>query len=158
VNDYLLARALHVAAVVLWIGGVAFVTTALLPALRGLGDPAQRLALFEAVESRFARQARWTTLLAGASGFWLAWRLDAWSRFAEPRYWWMHAMVAIWALFTLMLFVLEPLWLRRGFRERAERDPEGTLARVSRLHRVLLAVSLLTVLGAAAGSHGWLGG
>jgi uncharacterized membrane protein len=87
VNDYLLARALHVAAVVLWIGGVAFVTTALLPALRGLGDPAQRLALFEAVESRFARQARWTTLLAGASGFWLAWRLDAWSRFAEPRYW-----------------------------------------------------------------------
>jgi hypothetical protein len=57
-----------------------------------------------------------------------------------------------------MLFVLEPLWLRRGFRERAERDPEGTLARVSRLHRVLLAVSLLTVLGAAAGSHGWLGG
>jgi uncharacterized membrane protein len=148
------ARALHVLAVVLWIGGVAMVTTVLLPAVRrhaGTGDPFE---LFERIESRFAAQARWTTLLAGVTGFWLVWRFDLWPRFAEARFWWMHAMVAVWALFTLMLFVLEPLYLHRALRERSRRDPAGTLALMQRFHWILLALSLVTVFGAVAGSHG----
>ena len=64
-------------------------------------------------------------------------------------------MVLIWAVFTLMLFVLEPLWLHRWFRERAQRDPEGTFSIIARLHWVLLGLSLVTIAGAAAGSHGW---
>jgi hypothetical protein len=63
-------------------------------------------------------------------------------------------MTAVWVLFTAMLFVLEPLWLHRSFIERARMAPERTLARVATLHRVLLALSLVTVLGAVAGSHG----
>ncbi len=81
--------------------------------------------------------------------------LGAWDRFTDLHYWWMHAMVLVWALFTLILFVLEPLWLHRWFRERAQRDPAGTLAIIARLHWLLLAASLVTVAGAAAGSHGW---
>jgi uncharacterized membrane protein len=53
-EDTGLARALHVFGVVLWIGGVAFVTTVLLPAVRRLKAPAERVAFFEAVERRFA--------------------------------------------------------------------------------------------------------
>ena len=45
-NDFALARAIHVLAVLLWIGGVAFVTTTLLPACRALAEPDQRIALF----------------------------------------------------------------------------------------------------------------
>ncbi|TCO75569.1 putative membrane protein [Plasticicumulans lactativorans] len=157
-NDLALARALHVLGVVLWIGGVAFVTAVLLPAVRRLDAPVEPVAFFERIEGRFAAQARWTTALVGASGLWLTWRLDAGWRFAEPRFWWMHAMVAVWALFTLMLFVLEPLLLHRWFHARAVRDPSGTLALILRLHRVLLALSLLTVFGAVLGAHGgaWL--
>ena len=33
-DDFILARAVHVLSVLLWIGGVAFVTTVLLPAVR----------------------------------------------------------------------------------------------------------------------------
>jgi uncharacterized membrane protein len=154
-EDYVLARALHVVAIVIWIGGVAFVTTVLLPAVRRFGEPHEQLAFFELVESRFARQARWSTLLAGASGFWLVHTLGAWNRFIDAQYWWMHAMLLVWFVFTLMLFVLEPLWLHSWFRARAARDPVGTFTLVMQLHRVLLAISLLTVLGAAAGSHGW---
>ena len=40
--------------------------------------------------------------------------------------------------------------------ERAQRDPAGTFRRIERLHRVLLTISLVTVLGAVAGAHGWL--
>ena len=155
-NDFLLARALHVLAVVLWIGGVAFVTTVLLPATRRMKSPGERVAWFEEVESRFATQARLTTLVAGLSGFYLVQTLDAWERFTRPAFWWMHAMAGVWVIFTLMLFVLEPLVLHRLFLERARRDPEGTFALVQRLHWVLLTLSLATVFGAAAGSYGWL--
>ena len=151
----IIARVLHVLGVVLWIGGMAFVTAVLLPAVKRLRGPAERIEFFERVEAGFARQARVTTLLTGLSGFYLVHRLGAWSRFADPHYWWMHAMVAVWLLFTLVLFVLEPLWLHEWFRERAARDPEGTFRIIRRLHWVLLAASLVTVAGAAAGSHGW---
>ena len=155
-SDYLLARALHVVGVVLWIGGVAFVTLVVLPAVHRDVEAGRRVEFFERFESGFARQARWTTAITGLSGLFLTHRLDAWDRFLQPSYWWMHAMVVVWALFTVMLFVLEPFWLHNWFRSRARRDSEGTFRLVERLHRLLLLLSLLTVAGAAAGSHGWL--
>ncbi len=152
--DFALARALHVLAVVLWIGGVGLVTTVLLPAVRRDYPPERRLAAFHAIEARFARQARFTTALAGASGFWMAWYLDAWDRFREPGFWWMHAMVLVWLVFTLMLFVIEPLVLDRVLSRRVAVDPGGTWRAVEWMHRVLLALSLVTIAGAVAGSHG----
>ena len=151
----ILARALHALGVVLWIGGVAFVTTVLLPSVRRLKTPDERVAFFEAIEGRFAWQARGTTLLVGTTGFYLAHAWNLWERFASAAYWWMHAMVAVWALFTVMLFIAEPLFLHRWVLEAATREPERTFRRIERLHRVLLTVSVLTVLGAVAGSHGW---
>jgi uncharacterized membrane protein len=153
-NEFAIARALHVLAVVMWIGGVAMVTTVLLPATRQHVPAADRVAFFERVESRFAAQARWTTAIAGLSGFWLVWRWGLWARFSDAHFWWMHAMVALWALFILMLFVLEPLVLHRWFAARARRDAEGTFALIQRLHWVLLGASLVTVAGATAGAHG----
>ena len=155
-DDVTIARALHVLAVVHWIGGVAMVTLVILPALARLVVPERRLDLFEAIEGRFGSHARWSVTLAGLSGFWMTWRLDAWDRFVEPCYWWMHAMVAVWALFTVILFVAEPLFLHAWFRRRATRDPEGTAALVLRAHRVLLAVAAVTILGAVLGAHGLL--
>lgn len=154
-DDFALARVLHVLAVVLWIGGVAMVTTVLLPAVGNMKTPRERVEFFERVERRFASQARATTLVAGVSGFYMVHHLDAWDRFAQPAFWWMHAMVAVWVIFTVMLFVLEPLVLHRHFLARAERDPLGTFARIQRMHWILLTISLLTVAGAVAGSHGW---
>jgi hypothetical protein len=153
-DELTIARALHVLAVVLWIGGVAMVTTVLLPAVRRLKTARERLAFFESVEGRFAWQARITTVIAGASGFYMVHLLDAWDRFRWAAFWWMHAMVGVWIFFTIMLFVAEPLFLHRWFRTRAERDPEGTFALIWYLHWAMLAVSLVTVLGAVAGSHG----
>jgi uncharacterized membrane protein len=154
--ESIVARIVHVIGVVLWIGGVAMVTTVLLPATRRLKLPEERVQFFEQVEAGFARQARWTVLITGLSGFYLAYLLDAWARFQQISYWWMHAMVLVWAIFTLMLFVLEPLWLHRWFERSAQRDPESTFTLLQRLHWLLLSISLLTIAGAVAGSHGWL--
>jgi uncharacterized membrane protein len=153
-TDIPLARALHVVAIVLWLGGVGMVTTVLLPAIRHRHPAAERFAQFHGIEHGFARQARWTTALAGASGFYMAWRLDLWDRFGSAEFWWMHAMVATWAVFTLMLFILEPLFLDRLLERRAARHPEATYRLIERLHWGLLSLSLLTVAGAVAGAHG----
>ena len=143
---------MHVLAVVVWIGGVAMVTLIVLPAARAARDP----ALFERVERRFAAQTRWTLVVAGLSGLYLLERLGLWARFAEARFWWMHAMVALWLVYALALFVLEPFVLRARFAERLRRDPDGALARMMRHHWLVLGVSLATVAGAVAGSHGLL--
>jgi uncharacterized membrane protein len=151
-----LARVVHVLAVVLWIGGVAFVTLVLLPSLRASRHAGERLALFESLEGRFALQSKITTALVGITGFYMVEDLGAWSRFLEPRFWWMHAMVAVWLVFTFVLFVAEPLFLHRWFRARAAREPESTFGLVLAFHRALLALSIVTIGGAVAGSHGWL--
>jgi uncharacterized membrane protein len=155
-SDVTLARALHVLAVVHWIGGVALVTAVLLPAITRQAPPGERLPLFEAIEGRFGRQARVSVTVAGLTGFYMTHRLGAWGRFLDPgTYWWMHAMVAIWALFTFVLFVAEPLFLHAWFRRRAEREPERTFALVQRAHVVLLTASGVAVAGAVLGAHGF---
>ena len=85
---------------VVWIGGVAFVTTVPLPSVRRIAAPAERVALFEAIERRFAWQARGATLLVGGTGFWMLELLDAWGRYRSLGFWWLHAMTAVWVLFT----------------------------------------------------------
>lgn len=154
-NTYAFARVVHILGVVFWIGGVAMVTTVLLPALRRTGEAGERVPLFERIENRFALQSRISTLAVGLSGLYMLYRMDGWHLFARPGYWWLHAMVVVWAVFTLMLFVLEPLVLHRWFEERARRRPESTFALIQRMHWLLLLVSLVTVAGAAAGAHGW---
>lgn len=153
---YIIARLLHVLGIVLWIGGVAFVTTVLLPATRRLKNPDERIEFFETVERGFAWQARITTAITGLSGLYMVYKLNLWQRFQHIEYWWMDAMVLVWLLFTLMLFVLEPLFLHRYFIERARTDPDGTFKLVTRMHWLLLILSLITVAGAVAGSHGYL--
>lgn len=154
-DDLTIARAIHVLAIVHWIGGLAFVTAVVLPAVFRLSDSARRVAAFEEIEGRFSAHAKVSVTLAGLSGLYMTWRLDAWDRFAEAAYWWMHAMVVIWALFTMVLFIAEPLFLQAWFHRRAARDPDGTLAWIRRAHWILLTASAITLAGAVLGAHGW---
>src|SRR3989338_8530074 len=140
---FIIARVLHMLGVVLWIGGVAMVTTVLLPAIAETVAASERIAVFDRIERRFAWQARLTTLVVGLSGGYMLYVLHAGERFAYLQYWWMHAMVLVW------------LMLHRKLSEMASRDPVATYRLIQRLHWGLLTVSLITVAGAVAGSHGW---
>ena len=150
------ARALHVVFVLLWIGSVAFVTIVLLPAVRRLKAPQERMELFDQIERRFAAQARISTVIVGLTGFYMLYRFDLWDRFRYVAYWWLDAMVAVWLVFTTMLFVVEPLGLDRRLLALSELKAEASFKAVEWLHRILLFVSLVTILGAVMGSHGLL--
>ncbi len=153
-NGFAIAIAVHILAIVWWIGGVAMVTTVLLPAARKIGDAKEGVAMFKRVEERFAWQARAATLLAAASGFYMVDRLGFWPYFAVPAYWWLDAMVFVWGIFAIVLFVAEPLFLHRWLDRQASVAPGHTLALVHRLHWIVLVLSIVTILGAAAGSYG----
>ena len=154
-DDIELARALHVLFITHWIGGVAFVTLVALPVARAREDAGQGWALFEAIEKRFSAQVKWSIPLAGATGLWMAWRLDLWAQFADPGFWWLDAMVLVWALFMVIVFVIEPV-ARARLAAEAARDPQALLRRLMRAHVILLAAAIVTILGAVAGAHGGL--
>lgn len=155
-DDVSLARAVHVLCIVHWFGGVAFVTTVVLPAVSRQVESARRLETFEAIERRFSAQVRVSVPLAGASGAWMAERLDMWSRFVERAGWWLAAMAIIWLLFMVVLFVLEPLVLHAWFARRVLADPDGSFALASRLHCILLTAGTATAAAGVLGAHGLL--
>jgi uncharacterized membrane protein len=80
-DGVVIARALHVLGVVIWIGGVAMVTTVALPAVRRGDIGADRLRAFQAIEHRFVWQARMAVIIVGLTGFYMAARLNLWGRF-----------------------------------------------------------------------------
>ena len=135
---FILARTLHVAGVVIWIGGVAFVTTVLIPSLKEITDTGNRLELFEQLEGKFAFQARIVTLITGISGYYMLDFMNAWDRYQQLQFWWMHLMTFIWVVFTVMLFVLEPLVLHRWFRKQATKDSKNAFVWLHRMHKVFL--------------------
>ncbi len=151
-SDFVLARILHVIAIVVWIGGVAFVTTVLVPAIRKTQSPEDRLQIFEILESRFSFQAKLTTLVAGLSGFYMLHTMNGWHSMS----WWINLMIIVWAIFTVVLFVFEPMFLHKWFIKQAKINNERSFLVLQLMHVVLLTVSLLAVSAGIAGAHGLL--
>jgi len=152
---FTLARVIHVLAIVFWIGGVSMITTVVIPLIKKVKNPDERYRTFEEIEDKFALQAKITTTITGLSGFYMLYALDAWDRYMQVQYWWLHAMTFVWFIFTLVLFVLEPLILHKLFYKYAHSHPDKTFRFLHHFHWVLLSLSILTIAGAVAGSHGW---
>jgi uncharacterized membrane protein len=149
-NHFIIARALHIIAVVLWIGGVAFVTTVLIPAIRNSQSNKNGFNLFERLEGKFSFQAKLSTFVTGVSGFYMLYIMNAWSSMS----WWIYLMIFVWVIFTLVLFVLEPLFLHQWFRRQAEKNNKRTFFFLQMMHIILLSISLAAVFSGVAGVHG----
>ncbi|HEX5961141.1 MAG TPA: hypothetical protein VFY97_07835 [Rhodanobacteraceae bacterium] len=135
--------AIHVLAVVWWIGGVFTVTTSLLPIFNRL-QPPERIQRIKEFEGRFANQARIAVLLAGVTGFWMYALLPG----AMVHTWWIGLMMLVWVLFAIMLFVAEPL--RLPVKVGAIQNPRKFLV----IHAVLLVLALAAIVGGVIGSRG----
>jgi len=156
IDNFALARAVHVLALVHWIGGVAIVTTIILPRTKKLPDAESAITEFEAFEQRFASQARISILLSGVSGVYMLMKLDAWELLRYASSWWLHLMIAVWAIFALMIYVLEPLLIHRLFRSYALQHKDSAFALAIKLHAVALLVSALAIVAGILGAHGGL--
>lgn len=151
-----LARAIHVLALTHWIGGVAIVTTIVLPAALKLPNAIEAVAAFERFERRFAAQVRISIALVGLSGLYMLYAYDAWARFEDLSFWWLHLMVAVWALFAVMVYVLEPLLIHRAFHEFALHDKNRAFTIAISLHSAALIISAIVIGAGVLGTHGGL--
>ncbi len=151
IDDLTLARMIHVLSVVIWIGGIYFVTFIILPVFAKTEDAAAR---FEAVESQFTNHARIVVTLAGLSGFYMLYQLEGWNWFQSAEHWWLHAMACLWLIFMVVLFVAEPLFLHAWFKRQTKIAPMRTLVIVRRFHQIMAVLSLTTIAAGIYGVHG----
>jgi uncharacterized membrane protein len=136
-------------------GGVTFVTLVLIPTLRRSSPQVDQLTIFNTIENRFASIARAMVLLAGISGFYMTYKLNAWGRFSQVQFFWMHAMVFVWLLFFLALFIIEPFILKNH--SRMVKDGHGitNLRKTQIVHLIILVLSLITIMVSVMGAHGF---
>lgn len=111
---WLTLKAMHVLAVVLWVGGMAFAHFFLRPAVQVL-EPPQRLALMRQVLGRFLPAAGWAVFVALGTGLGLValWRGPG-NAAAMPVAWvLMGALGLVMAgIYTAIRFALFPRFVR----------------------------------------------
>jgi uncharacterized membrane protein len=149
-NELTIARAIHILSIVIWMGGVAFVTIVLIPTIRRSSFRGDEFYIFNIIENRFAHIARSLVLLAGLSGFYMIHLLDAWDRFMQIRYFWMHSMLLI-----LALFLIEPFFIKDHGRIVKDERNFGNLRKTQILHSIILMLSLFTIFISVLGAHGF---
>lgn len=155
IDSFTLARAIHIVSIVIWMGGVTFVTIILIPILRKSTFAQDQLIIFNQIENQFSRIARVMVILAGLSGVYMVDALSAWDRFLQPSYFWMHAMVIVWLMFFLALFVIEPFFLKNHGRMIKGDQGIVNLRKTQIVHLAILTLSLFTILASVMGAHGF---
>jgi uncharacterized membrane protein len=149
---------IHVLSVILWIGGLAFVTIIIFPVIFKTPEALQKVILFQSIERRFARLARIYNLVVGITGFTMlllmGWQNALFTKPGIP----LTFMVLVWVFWAVMLFGLEPLVIKKmldNMMKKGEKmDIDGIFRKMNKLHWVLLVLSLAAASAGAIFIHG----
>ncbi|OGP92416.1 MAG: hypothetical protein A2157_08045 [Deltaproteobacteria bacterium RBG_16_47_11] len=145
--------AIHVLGVVIWIGGVAFVTMIVFPMImRGEGS-LETILFFQGVEHRFAKIAKLCVLIVGLTGTWLLYLTGEWSLLFRRSGIAPSLMLIVWTFYLLVL-LFEAKLFKVIFRGEAQQDTARVFFRLSVFHWVVLGLSLLAVAVGVLAGHG----
>ena len=143
---YVIALIIHVLAVVIWIGGVAFVTMITFPIIQREQGSLEQVMMFQGIEHRFSRIAKVLVILTGISGFYLlsekGFSIGA------------GIMIFVWTLYASLLFFLEKILFKRLFESPTGKqlNTAQIFFRLQVFHWIILALSFSAI---AAGI--WVG-
>ena len=143
--------AVHVLGVVLWIGGVAFVTMIVFPMIMRMEDSFEKVLFFQGIEHSFARIAKGAVAVVGLTGGWLLYATGEWRVLFSMAGIGPTLMLLVWT-FYLFVLLFEGKIFRMIFGGSAAQDAAKIFTLLSRFHWVVLGVSLL-----AAGVGVWAG-
>ncbi|MEE9614265.1 MAG: hypothetical protein V3W31_04835 [Thermodesulfobacteriota bacterium] len=153
-----LMHIVHVLGVILWIGGLGFITILIFPLLLRSRNPLEKVLLFRRIEHKFAPLARVYNLVVGVSGFVMLF-VAGWHNIlftSQGRL--LLFMVIVWTFWAVMLFGLEPLVVKRMLDKMTESDEEmdidGIFRMMNKLHWLLLFVSLTAASAGVLFAHG----
>lgn len=124
--------------VVVWIGGVAFVTLVTFPMILRMDKSLEMVVMFQGTEHRFGKIAKVMVILAGLSGFYLLYEKGLSSA--------VLIMIVIWTVYAALLFGLEKLIFAKLFgRPEDQKDTKKVFNILQWFHWVVLALSFLAI-------------
>ena len=151
---------IHLLTVIIWIGGLGFITIIVLPMLIKWDDPLQKALTFQSIEHRFAPIARVYNVITGVTGFVMVY-LTGWHKlYLTTKGIPLLIMTLIWFLWFVMLFGLEPLVVKKMLDRMAnsgvKMEIETIFARMNRMHWVLMMLSLAASIAGIIFAHGYI--
>ena len=144
---------IHVICVIVWIGGVAFVTTVIFPMMYRTEGSLEKALLFQGVEHRFAGIVKWLIGVVGFTGFWLLFAKYGFAILAQPKAAGLVIMIFAWALYTTIL-LLERKIFGKIFADPEKIDMNKALRMINVMHWFLLTISFSAVAGGVWFGHG----
>jgi len=155
---FLLMHIVHLLAVIVWIGGLVFVTGIVLPMAIKTPDPLQKVLTFQRIEHRFAPLAKAYNIITGITGFVMVWQMGWYELYFTREGWALTFMTAIWLFWFVMLVGLEPIVIKKMLdkmaRDGAKMDIDGIFRKVKTLHWFMVAISLAAAAAGALVAHG----
>jgi len=148
--------AIHVIGVVLWIGGVAFVTMVVFPMILRMENSLEKVLFFQGVEHRFAKIAKTSVFVVGLTGALLLRVTGEWNILFKAAGIGPTLMTIVW-LFYVLILMFEGRLFKAIFKGETQQDTAKVFFRLSAFHWVILGLSLLAVgVGVWAGHGGRL--
>ena len=144
---YVLALIVHIIAIIIWIGGVSFVTMITFPMIQRINSSLDQVLMFQGIEHRFAKIAKVMIVLIGLSGLILIYE-----RRLSIGVW---VMIAVWAFYALLIFGLEKIIFNKLFAKPSgeEFDMKKVFFTMQTFHWVVLTLSFFAVAAGILTAH-----
>lgn len=143
---YIIALAIHILSIVVWIGGVAFVTLVTFPMIMRVEKSLEQVLMFQGVEHRFSKIAKLMVILAGLSGLILIKEKGL-----SAGVW---IMIFIWAFYAALLFGLERLIFKKLFGKPSDQlDTKKVFNTLQAFHWFILTMSFLAIVAGVYAGH-----
>lgn len=144
--------ALHVLFILLWIGGVAFVTMIIFPLLARMENSLEQVLTFQRIENRFAKLARLYVFFTGLTGFAILFLTGKHQILLTSRAYHIWLMLFVWVMYSLIL-LFERRFLSLFFKDPQKFDVDKVIKRLAKFHWFILFLSLLAVFFGVYGTH-----
>lgn len=145
--------AIHVITIVLWIGGVAFVTIIIFPMLLRMEGSIEKVIFFQGVEHRFAKLAKIYVTIAGVTGFLILYINNGYAILFTSDGIGITLMLIAWLFYVLVLLFEKKIFMKL-FSQPEKLDTAKIFFRLSLFHWVILVLSLVAVGAGVWTGHG----
>lgn len=144
--DYVIALTIHVISIIIWIGGVAFVTMVTFPMIQRGTSSLEQVMMFQGTEHRFGKIAKTMVIFAGLSGLYLVkmkgMGFGVW------------VMIILWAVYASLLFGLEKMIFKKLFGKPSDQiDTKKIFSLLQGFHWIVLTLSFLAVAAGIWAAH-----
>lgn len=143
---------IHVICVIVWIGGVAFVTMVIFPMMYQTEGSLEKALMFQRVEHRFAGMVKWLIAVVGATGLYMLYAQYGIGILLQTRGIGILIMLFAWALYTTVILSERKIF-GRLFADPEKIDMDKALKMINVMHWFLLIISFTAVAGGVWFGH-----